>query len=517
MKKYLLSAVLLTALFSTMPVNAQNNANTTNQIKKSTALKEIVFDQNQIFELPKNNALIASDAPSNNAKPTGNLDLIDNSSSSNSERLLQYGIDNPNAERQYEDKTVPVMDLKGGVNKSNPDTIQKTQAVEEKTVVKQWLDGDYATGKWFGARPIFEDHGVTVNSSLLYTPFTKTGGGANDEASTKGYSLFNLSVTLDTEKAKMWKGGTFYALYQKKTGYGISGANGNNGAMGDWMGLDGWDWRQMNQMSEYWYQQKLFNDKVRLKVGKQDANIDFGYLNSGWDFMNTAFSINPTTPMPTYPDQAFGFMAEINPKEWLSIRNGIYSRYNTPFNITEIEVKPMIKKLPGRYMVGAWEMSDSTGMGVADGLNQDGSTYYNNFNRNFGAYIGFEQMVYKENKNDENDMQGLTVFGQAGMSPSNKNDMSKYIGGGLHYIGPIPKRDKDRVGIAVANGSFATRLNYVGYDNTNRTGSETVLEAFYRVQINPWFYLQPDVQFIMNPGGTYNNSVAIGLRSVITF
>ena len=126
-------------------------------------------------------------------------------------------------------------------------------------------------------------------------------------------------------------------------------------------------------------------------------------------------------------------------------------------------------------------------------------------------------MVYKENKDDENDMQGLTVFGQAGISPSNKNDMCQYMAGGLHYIGPIPKRDNDRAGIAVASGRFASRLNYVGYDDTNRIGSETVLEAFYRIQINPWFYLQPDVQFIMNPGGVYDNSVAIGLRSVVTF
>lgn len=411
-----------------------------------------------------------------------------------------------------------IFTLRGGIHKALASEEAGEEKAEEKTVMKQWLDGDYATGRWFGARPLLEEHGVTVNSGLLYSPIMKTGGGLNGENSTKGYSLFNLSVTVDTERAGGWKGGTFYGLYQKKTGYGISGPNGNGGAMGDWMGLDGWDWRQMNQISELWYQQKLFKDKLRLKVGKQDANMDFGYLNTGWDFINTAFSVNPTTPMPTYPDQTFGFVAEITPKEWLSIRNGIYSRYNTPFNITEIMVKPTIKKLPGRYMLGAWEMSDSNGMSVATGMNSAGNTIYNNFNRNFGAYAGFEQMVFKENKNDENDMQGLTLFGQAGISPSNKNDMSKYIGAGLHYIGPIPKRDKDRAGIALANGTFASRLGDVGSDyGTTRSGSETVLEAFYRVQVSPWFYLQPDVQFIMNPGGTYQNSVAIGLRSVITF
>lgn len=487
MNRNLLVSALILVFMAVCPAYSEDVI-TTNLGANNLDLKEIVLNQDKIYE-PQTDVLAVSD-------------------SSSSELLSE----DKGVSSQEKDKSLfSIFNLKGGVEKSEP-----TENVElEKTLVEQWLDGDYATGKWFGARPLLEDHGVTLNSSLLYSPMVKTGGGANGESSAKGYSLFNLSLTVDTQKARMWKGGKFFALYQSKRGYGLSGPN--DGAMGDWMGLDGWDWREMNQISEYWYQQKFFGEKVRLKLGKQDANTDFGFLNSGWDFMNTAFSVNPTVPMPTYPDPAFGFMAEINPKEWLSIRNGIYSRYNNPFNMTEIEVKPTINKLPGRYMAGAWELSDSNGMGVADGLNKNGSTYYNNFNRNFGAYVGFEQMVYKENKDNDEDMQGLTVFGQAGISPSNKNDMNQYLGGGLHYIGPIPKRDKDRAGVAVASGRFASRLSYVGYDDTNRVGSETVLEAFYRIQFNPWFYLQPDIQFIMNPGGVYDNSVAIGLRTVITF
>lgn len=490
MRKKIITCAVCAAMFSMCPVQAQK-----------VDLSEINLND-PVVSISNDNVLISSEKP------------VMNEDASPLQRSLEDASDRtPDEDNGF----IKIFNLKGGVTKTNPDGTPMTKGQIEKTVVKDWMDGNYATGKWFGARPILEDHGLSVNSSLLYSPFMKTGGGDYGEASGKGYSLFNLSVSLDTEKANMWKGGTFYALYQRKAGYGISGPNGDAGAMGDWMGLDGWDWRQINQISEYWYQQKLFDDKLRMKFGKQDANCDFGFLNSGWDFINTAFSVNPTTPMPTYPDQSFGFMAEINPKEWLSIRDGVYSRFNVPFNITEIEVKPKIKELPGRYMIGAWELSDSNGMGVADGVNEDGSTYYNNFNRNYGAYVGFEQMVYKENKKDENDMQGLIVFGQFGISPSNRNDISKYIGGGLEYIGLIPKRDEDKIGIAVANGSFARRLGYVGYDDVGREGSETVLEAFYRFHLNRWIYFQPDVQFISNPGGCYANSVAIGLRSVITF
>ena len=92
-----------------------------------------------------------------------------------------------------------IFTLRGGVHR--PLKKNTAESTEEKTIVKQWLDGDSATGRWFGMRPTLEDHGVTINSGLLYTPTMKTGGGLNEERSTKGYSLFNLSVSVDTEKA----------------------------------------------------------------------------------------------------------------------------------------------------------------------------------------------------------------------------------------------------------------------------------------------------------------------------
>lgn len=549
MKKNFLTCALVLTLMSVRPANAEN-------VKLAPQscinLKEIVLGEDQNYELP-NNTIVSED--------TSNTEVISenkNVSTSKKERRIFSrlnpmggvikvnkmiegscgcvdGVVNKNLEKldgtafsgiEKVDKTVDkgVVHLEGSVDKGL-DALNKTidtglgsidkviNAQIDKNAVQEWLNGDYATRKYFGARPILESHGLTVDSSLLYSPFMKTGGGANGEASAKGYSLFSVGVSLDTEAAKLWKGGKFFALYQRKIGMGISGADG---AMGDYFGFDGWNMPEVNQIGEYWYQQKLFDGKIRMKIGKQDSNTDFGYLNSGWDFMNTAFSVNPNTPLPSFPSTPFGFMFEINPKEWLSIRNGIYSKDSCPYNITEVEFKPMIKKMPGRYMLGAWEMSDSNGYGVATGVEND-ETVYNNFNRNYGCYFNFEQMVYKEQKDNPNDMQGLVLFGQLGMSPSNKNDLSKYGAVGLHYKGPIPKRDNDLVGLAVGCGNFASRLNNITYDLGGKTGSETVVEAFYRVFITKWFYLQPDVQFIANPGGMYQNSVAIGVRSVITF
>lgn len=484
MRKIFWTCVLILTLMSISSVNAED-LKIMPAKKRNPDLKEITLDLNSNFKVPEN-AFIAE-----NVSPA--------------ESSLEYKTLPKEKDKR---RIFPIFNLKGGIEKSNLETTP-TDAKVEETVFNHWLNGNYATGDWFGARSALEDHGITINSSMMYDPFGKSRGGMVDRVKTGGYSLFNLSVTADTEKMGLWKGGTFYALYQNKRGSGLTGTSG----MGDYQIFDSYDFREMNQISEVWYQQKLFKDKLRLKLGKQDANFDFCSLGRGFDFLNLSFSVMPTVPLPTYPDQSFGFLAEVSPTKWMSLKNGIYSRFNVPFNISEIELKPTIKKKQGKYMLGVWELSDSNGMSVANGIDSSGSTYYNNFNRNFGFYAAFEQLVYKEKKDDDNDMQGLAVFGQFGMSPSNRNDMSRYTGGGLHYRGPFPKRDKDIAGIGIASGNFASRLG----DITSQVGSETALECFYRIQLTPWFYLQPDVQFIMNPNGYYTNSVAFGIRSFISF
>jgi porin len=49
--------------------------------------------------------------------------------------------------------------------------------------------------------------------------------------------------------------------------------------------------------------------------------------------------------------------------------------------------------------------------------------------------------------------------------------------------------------------------------------AETVLEATYKVQLAPWWNVQPDFQFIITPSGVdaSNNAVVLGVRTNIAF
>ena len=64
---------------------------------------------------------------------------------------------------------------------------------------------------------------------------------------------------------------------------------------------------------------------------------------------------------------------------------------------------------------------------------------------------------------------------------------------------------------AALNAQLSPRLNSVGRTH------EAVLEWFYKVPLTQWFSLQPDIQYIINPGGDGRDALAIGLRTVIAF
>jgi porin len=58
-------------------------------------------------------------------------------------------------------------------------------------------------------------------------------------------------------------------------------------------------------------------------------------------------------------------------------------------------------------------------------------------------------------------------------------------------------------------------------------GTETLIELTYQAQVTPWLQIQPDAQFIVNPGGglmnpddpteRLHNEVVVGVRTNIIF
>ncbi len=109
----------------------------------------------------------------------------------------------------------------------------------------------------------------------------------------------------------------------------------------------------------------------------------------------------------------------------------------------------------------------------------------------------------------------LAGFLRAGYGSEQFNQVEYYAGGGLVLDGFWPSRAQDQVGLA-----FATAINGGDYREAQRLAGEspdnheTAIELTYRAPITGWLTLQPDLQYVVNPGTNpaLDDALVIGLR-----
>ena len=115
----------------------------------------------------------------------------------------------------------------------------------------------------------------------------------------------------------------------------------------------------------------------------------------------------------------------------------------------------------------------------------------------------------------------ISAFLRGGYAPARRNMVDWYFDAGLNFTGLMPNRAQDVAGLAVSRSNFSGDFNrYAQIVNGEPAhDSEIVVEATYRAQLAPWWTLQPDLQFVLTPGGdrSCQNAFVIGLRTGIVF
>jgi porin len=84
---------------------------------------------------------------------------------------------------------------------------------------------------------------------------------------------------------------------------------------------------------------------------------------------------------------------------------------------------------------------------------------------------------------------------------------------------PIPQRDDDTLGLGMGFAQVSGRASDADRDTRAVTGtffpirsSETFIELTYQYQFTPWCQLQPDFQYVFNPGAGVLDPSAAGQR-----
>lgn len=182
--------------------------------------------------------------------------------------------------------------------------------------------------------------------------------------------------------------------------------------------------------------------------------------------------------------------------------------------------------LPGTYKIGAYYNSSPTldvltdANGFSAGLT--GAPFATR-NGRWGTYAMADQMVYRREPNSD---RGLRIGGLAGMGDHETAKYGYFLAGGGVYQGPFSGRANDFVSFAVAYVRTNPRLTTFQNDlNTVAPGSigiqrfESIVEVDYSAQVAPWFAIRPNLQYVINPGGTGTipNAFVIGLYTSVTF
>jgi porin len=369
---------------------------------------------------------------------------------------------------------------------------------------------------WFGSRSRLEDHGITFNIDLTSDWGKNFVGGLNTAGSDFG-QLFDFSLTLDTQRLLNWPGGTVYFDFQN-----INGEFGSTD-VGDIQNVDSFHSDPRTQLAELWYEQFFLDYKLYVRVGKIDAGEQFNITSDAINFINDSMSQTANiAAFPAYPDPACGGEIFVQPNDHFYAGAGIFdgalqhgietgnqgpaTLFGAPgdlFYIGEAGFKwNLHADLPGTIGIGAWRAT-----GKFDRFNGGADRGTD------GIYLVADQMLYRMHPHT-NDPQGLGSFLRYGWADPHVSAIEHHIAGGVAWTGLFPKRDADVLGLG-ATCALLSRDRGTGFDER----AEVAVESFYKIQITPFFSVEPDVQYIINPGGiaARGNALFAMLRMSVEF
>lgn len=131
---------------------------------------------------------------------------------------------------------------------------------------------------------------------------------------------------------------------------------------------------------------------------------------------------------------------------------------------------------------------------------------------NGGGYLIAEKSLWSP----DGEGAGLGGFIQIGFARPDRNQFGRYFGAGLNYVGLVSGRDEDVASFGVAHGRNSGRfVREVGeVDN-----SETAIELAYRAKVSGFITVQPDVQYVVNPGTdpSLDDALVLSVRVEMAF
>jgi carbohydrate-selective porin OprB len=347
------------------------------------------------------------------------------------------------------------------------------------------------------ARFWLEQKGFSGKFSLVNDWSTNFCGGASSIHSVERY-LLDTSIALDTRKAFGWSGGTAFVRLHHHLG------DHGGDYVGDAQGFSNIDDVPRTMLYELWLEQKFSGEKVRVKLGKMDANADFASVENGGDFMNSSMGYSPTIlRLPTYPQPRPGASLFVQPTSHDSVSVGFFDTAGPGMMMLgEVGRRWTVRNddLPGRIGLGAWRLTGN--LPALDGGSSRATA---------GYYAVFEQGLWHESSRAVPRGESVAAYLQWGYADPSLCAFQRHLGAGVVWRAPLPKRGQDSLGMGV------TQVRLAGASGPFT--SELVTESYYKIHVKSFLSISADVQYIHQPGGSmsYRDAVVFTPRVQVAF
>lgn len=264
---------------------------------------------------------------------------------------------------------------------------------------------------------------------------------------------------------------------------------------------------------EIWAKANL-GEKAYAKIGVIDLNSEFDVQEVGGHFINSSHGIGPDFSQSgqngpsIFPNTSLGLVAGFS-EAALSVRLGAFDalpgspdhpgrlvvRLPGEFGtllVGEVELRPA---KDAKLVLGVWKYTRPFEMLATVGPDTATSS---------GVY-GLLQGAIASTESGQ-----LDGWIRAGAASSSVNPIAHYLGGGVTF-----GSERQRGGIAVAHARLGdTGRRGLTLSGINATRAETIIEATYSHRLSDAVQLQPNVQYVINPGWDADraNALVVGVR-----
>ncbi len=404
-----------------------------------------------------------------------------------------------------------------------------------------------------GLRTALGNAGITFGLNDSENLLANLSGGVKTGATMQGVTTMSLDV--DTAKAVGLPGGKLHISALQIHGQPLSPAYLDN-----LQTANGNESENATRLWELWYDQSFAKGMFDLKIGQQ--SVDNEFIDSKYSalFVNTmaGWPLVPSADLyggggPAYPLSSLGVRGRFKPNGNTAILAGVFDdnpgggsfgsnaqaldaaggKFNLNTGalwIAELQYATTLFGLPGTYKIGGWydsgffpdQLYSTDGLTLANPASNGNPVMHRG---NYSLYGVVDQTVWQSSTNNA---RNVNVFGRIMGAPADENLITLFFNGGVTMAAPLPGRNNDQLGLDFGIGKVSSRAASLDRAaGMPPRGAEELVELTYQAQLAPWLVVQPDMQYVINPGGgvldpndtTHNlrNEFVAGIRVVASF